>query len=384
MLQSQTLAVHVNGRDIHLSFEKYPVEHLSNAPYHSNEVSDYRALLPSGQTIAEFKASVLTTFKSQKGSAPIKLIQLQDQVAQREFGKPFPAIVHNPKEAVRKRYVAACASSNNAFKLDELRACARLGHLQANMDLALLLDAEGNPDCVDYFVDAHNLGHPESMLCLSKTLFKTGDAGAAVRVLLLGTWCGSIRCAQLLLELRKHKLPILETPECLAALKDSSAYGSIQAKYLLGFVLLHGKRCRDEARGRTLIIEASEVPHFRADKGKGAPLDAGRKQFPAGTLAHFERLIDEELLAIRSKELEPQFLAEAAKLPCGDSEATRAAFEELLQEFNPATQRMTHRSVKYVGDWLAEGDELVDEAKLERMKRLALPDEGTAKESGHD
>ena len=111
-------------------------------------------------------------------------------------------------------------------------------------------------------------------------------------------------------------------PECLAALEEANAYGSIQAKYLLGFVLLHGDSYRDTERGRTLIIEVSKFPHFRADKGKGVPVATGLNQFPTGTLSHFEQLIDQELLAIREKELKPQFLAQAAKLPNDSSEET--------------------------------------------------------------
>lgn len=382
MPQSQTVAVHANGHYIHLSFKKYPVEHLSNVPFHSNEVSDHQVLLPSGQTIVEFKTAAQTTFESQSGSAHVKYSQFLNQVSQREFGTQFPVIVHKQKEAVRKRYAAACASSNTAFKLDELRDCVRLGHLQANIDLALLLADEGHPEFVDYFAHAHNLGHHESMLCLSISFFKTGDIGSAVRVLLLGTWCGSVRCAQLLLELLKQKRPILEMPECLAALEEANAYGSIQAKYLLGFVLLHGDSYRDTERGRTLIIEVSKFPHFRADKGKGVPVATGLNQFPTGTLSHFEQLIDQELLAIREKELKPQFLAQAAKLPNDSSEETRAAFKALLDEFSPLAPRMKRRYEELVGDFL-ENASPVDEAKRERMKKLLAIDEDAAKESGN-
>jgi hypothetical protein len=124
--------------------------------------------------------------------------------------------------------------------------------------------------------------------------------------------------------------------------------------------------------------EAGSIRHMRADKGKGAPLVEGGNQYHAGTLAHFELLMDRKLLATRNKELAPKILAEVAKLPSDASAATRDAFGKLLVELNPATDRMTRR----VADWLERGDnEPVDETNLERMKAFALPDEGVSKES---
>ncbi|MGT2456553.1 hypothetical protein ACU4GI_26480 [Cupriavidus basilensis] len=382
MAHAKSLAVQANGRVVQLSFENYRDEHVSTEPYHSSEICGDRLLLSENRTVADFKASVLAAFKSQTGPTRSKLVDLQNQASQREFQKPFQAILEQQKESLRQRYAAARASSNRAFQADELRACARQGHVQANLDLGTLLDAEGNPDCVDYFVEAHNLGHPESLLCLSKTFFKAGEAGPAMRVLLLGARCGSIRCAQALLLIREKRLHVFELPACIAALDESCGYDSIHAKYLLGFVLCHGESCRDEARGRALMREVGAVPHFRADKGKGAPLVEGSNQYAAGTLAHFEMLIDRELLAIQSQELGPQFLAEAAKLPVKADEKDRAAFEELLHQFSPVPKRMVRR----VADWLADGDnEPVDEAKLERMKALfAEPDEESSKEGGHE
>ncbi|QKL60714.1 hypothetical protein HI808_03080 [Ralstonia solanacearum] len=381
MAQAKSLAVQANGRVLQLSFEKYRDEHVSTAPYHSSEICVDRLLLSEKRTVADFKAPVVAAFNSQLGPTRTKLVDLLNQASQREFHKPFQAIIQPQKESLRQRYAHACASSNRAYRVDELRACAAQGHVQANLDLGVLFDAEGNPECVDFFIKAHNLGHPESLLCLSKTFFKAGEAGAAVRVLLLGAWCESIRCAQALLLIREHRLHIFEAPECIAALEESCGYGSMRAKYLLGFVLCHGESCRDEARGSALMREAGEVRHPRADKGKGAPLVEGGNQYAAGTLAHFEKLIDEELLAIRSKELKQKFLAQVANLPGEGGKETRVAFEKLLHEFNPVPERMVRR----VADWMADGDnEPVDEAKLERMKALALPDDDAAKEGGHE
>ena len=51
--------------------------------------------------------------------------------------------------------------------------------------------------------------------------------------------------------------------------------------------------------------------------------------------------IDRELLAIRTEELKPKFLAKVAKLAVDAGDKTRAAFAELLNEFNPVPVRMT-------------------------------------------
>jgi len=235
------------------------------------------------------------------------------------------------RATLRQRYAAAHATGDRAAQVAELRACASQGHVQANMDLGRLFDAECNPECVDFFGEAHNFGHPGSLLELSKTFLNADDAGQAVRVLLLGAWCGSFICVQ------------------------------------------------------ALLGDAAAVKSFRGGHKGKVPLVAGGKQFHARSLSDIERLIDRELSAIRSKELGPKFLAEAAKLPGDSSETTRAAFAALLQEFNPATERMTRRFDKHVGDWLAEGaNESVDEAKLARMAALAINDEDESKEGGHD
>ena len=69
-----------------------------------------------------------------------------------------------------------------------------------------------------------------------------------------------------------------------------------------------------------------------------------------------------------------------AKLPNDGSEATRAAFSQLLHKFNPGTERMAHR----IGNWLADhANEPVDEAKLERMKALFIEVDDESKEGDH-
>lgn len=45
------------------------------------------------------------------------------------------------------------------------------------MDLAQLLETERNPECIDVFAEAHNLGQPGSPLELSKTFPKADDVG---------------------------------------------------------------------------------------------------------------------------------------------------------------------------------------------------------------
>jgi hypothetical protein len=146
---------------------------------------------------------------------------------------------------------------------------------------------------MDYFVQAHDLRPPpESLLCLSKTFFKTRKAVDAMRVLLLGAWCGSIRCTRLLLAIREYRLHIFEVPECMPALEESRASGSTYARCFLDFVLRHSEIRRDEEHGRALMIEANEVRQFRAGNGKRTSLINGTKQNAAGTLTHFEMLID--------------------------------------------------------------------------------------------
>lgn len=383
MAQAKFLPFKVNGRVLKLLFEKYPDSHVSPTPYHSLEIRSDMVVLPSGQTVATFKESALTEFRLQTGPKFLKQVNLQNQASQRLFHKPYEATLQQEKAILRLRYTSASASTDHEYKVFELRECARQGHVQASLDLGMLLDAEGNIECVDYFVQAHDLGHSESLLCLSKTFFKTGQTVDAVRVLLLGAWCGSIRCAQLLLVIREHRLHIFEVPECMSALEESRAYGSIHAKFFLGFVLRHSEIRRDEERGRALMIEASEVRHFRADNGKRTSLINGTKQNAAGTLAHFEVLIDRELLAIRTEELKPEFLAKVVKLPAGAGDETRAAFAELLNEFNPVPGRMT----RLVANWLENGqDEPVDQAKLERMQALLeeYDEHQASKGAGHE
>lgn len=381
MTQDKFLAVPANGRLLHLSFGKYSDKHVAAASYPSTEICGDLLVLSEGRTVAKLLAETLAAYNAETGPS---LNELRDQTSQREFGKPLGDLIHERKEALRQRYSAAHAARNRAVQVDELRACARQGHVMANMDLGRLFDAERNPECVDFFGEAHNLGHPGSLFELSKTFLKADDASQAVRVLLLGAYCGSFICVQALLAIREQRLHRFEAPACFAALEEWCAYGSIHAKYFLGCVLLHGESCRDEARGRSVIREAAALKSFAGGvKGK-VPLVAGGKQFHAGTLAHMEQLIDRELSAIHSKELMPEFLAEAAKLSDDGSEVSREAFGELLHKFNPATERMKRRFDKHVGDWLADrANEPVDEAKLERMKALFIEVDDESREGDH-
>ncbi|MGF6263293.1 hypothetical protein OKW49_004221 [Paraburkholderia youngii] len=382
MAYAKFLEVPAHGHILQLSFKKYSDEHVAAAPYPSTEICGNRLELSEGRTVANLLAETQAAHTAQAGPS---LNELQNQAAQREFGKPLGDLIHERKEALRERYSAAHAARDRVAQVDELRAGARQGHVMANMDLGRLFDAARNPECMDFFGEAHNLGHPGSLVELSKTFLKANEAGEAVRVLLLGAWCGSFLCVQALLAIRDHRLHRFEAPACLAALEEWRALGSIHAKYFLGYVLIHGESCSDEARGSDLIREVAALKPFQpGDKGK-VPLVPGGKKFHAGTLSHMEQVIDLELSAIRSKELQPQFVAEWAKLPGDGSEATREAFGELLHKFNPVPNRMTRRFDKAVGAWLAEGaNEPVDEAKRARMEELAIKDDDASKEGGHD
>ncbi|KVP39624.1 hypothetical protein [Burkholderia ubonensis] len=382
MTQDKSLAVPANGHILQLSFIKYSDKHVAAASYPSTEICGDLLMLSEGRTISNLLAETLAAYNPKKGPS---LNELRDQACLQEFGLPLGDLIHACKEALRQRYSAAHAAGDRATQVEELRACARQGHVQANMDLGKLFDAEGNPECMDFFGNAHNLGHPTSLLELSKTFLKADDAGQAVRVLLLGAFCGSFICVQALLAILQHRPARFEAPACLAALEEGCAYGSIHAKYLLGCVLIYGESCRDELRGQALIREAAAVRPFKAgDKGR-VPLVPGGKKFHAGTLSHMEQLIDIELSAIRSKELGPKFVVAAAQILGDSSEASRAALSTLLQEFNPAPERMKRRFDKNVANWLEEGaNEPVDEVKLARMAALAIKDDDASKENGHD
>ncbi|WP_175851878.1 hypothetical protein [Burkholderia cepacia] len=382
MAHAKSLDVPAHGHILQLSFKKYSDEHVAAASYPSTEICSDLLELSEGRTVANLLAETLPAYDAQTGS---KLNELQDQASQREFGKPLGDLIHERKEALRQRYSAAHAACDRAVQVDELRACARQGHVMANMDLGRLFYAERNPECVDFFGEAHNLGHPGGLFELSKWYLKADDAGQAVRVLLLGAFCGSFLCVQALLAIRDHRLHRFEAPACLAALEQGCAYGSIHAKYFLGFVLLHGESCRDEARGSALIREAAAVKSFKTGDKRKVPLVPGGKQFHAGTLSHVEQLIDRELSAIRSKELGPKFVAEAARLPIDSSETTRNEFTALLHKFNPAPDRMKRQFDNNVARWLAEGaNEPVDEAKRARMEALAIKEDDASKEGGHE
>jgi hypothetical protein len=227
MAQS-TLAVQAAGREFQLSFRRYQDEHIWAIPYPSTEIFSDRLLLSENRTVADFKAAAHATFESQKGPTRIKPLDVWNQASQREFGKALSVVVQKKSELLRQRYADAQASPNSASYVDVRRACARQGHVQANVDLGTLLLAESNFECIDFFAEAHNLGHPESLLHLSKVLRKSRDVGAMVQVLLLGAHCGSFTCGQALLAIRKHRLRFFEAPECLSALHESRSYGSIQ------------------------------------------------------------------------------------------------------------------------------------------------------------
>lgn len=382
MVQETSIAVPANGRILQLSLRKYSDKHVAAATYPSTEICSDLLVLAEGRTVANILAETLALHSPQAGPS---LNELRDQACLSEFGKPLGNLIHEGKALLRKRYSAAHDTNDRPTQLEELRACARQGHVQANMDLGKLFDAEGNPEAMDYFGHAHNLGHPSSLLELSKTFLKAGDTGPAVRVLLLGDFCGSFVCAQALLVIRQHRLSRLETPACLEALEEWCSRDSLLAKYVLGCVLLHGESCRDALRGQAWIQKAAEAKSFKGgDKGR-VPLVPGGNQFHAGTLADLERLIDIELSAIRSKELEPKFVAAASKLLGDPGKGGSAAVAALLEALNPAPERMRRRFDKTLSHWLEEGArEPVDEAKRARMAALASNEADASKGRGHE
>jgi hypothetical protein len=379
-MQTGNLLLAAFGQVFHLSRAKYQDVNFSTVLYRSTEIRTDMLVLPSGQTVAAFRQSVKVEFDAQQGQTRYKPVELQNRVSQSQFNKSLPAIVEHQKEAVRCRYAAAHASKDVEFHVAELQACARQGHVQASMDLGMLFNSQGQLSCANYFVEAHNLGHSESLLHLWRTFSRAGEKGAAVRVLLLGASCGSVRCAEALWQILERQLYAFESDEALAALEAGLEDGTVHARYILGYVLLHSDSRRDEGRGRALITESSNMRHYRSDNGKGAPLVTGSNLYAAGTLAHFETLIDQELLAIRTQELRPKFLAEVSKISPSDKKG-RAAFDAALMEFNPVPERM----VRKIANWLENADdEPVDPVKLERMKALCLPDEDVSKEASDE
>lgn len=292
----------------------------------------------------------------------------------------WSAIVEQQKNNLRRRYDGAHASDDIVFRVTELHACAREGYVQANLDLGILFDAKRQLDCLDYFVEAHKLRHPQGLLYLSKTLFRVGEDGAALRVLLLGASCGSAQCGEVLLQLLERRSFVFETAAGLAALKAASDDNTPYAKYIFGSVLLNSETCRDEQGGRELIKAAAAMRHSRGDNGRGVPLTPGGHQYRAGTLAHFEVLIDRELLAIRTEEMKPEFVAAVKKISF-DGKNRVEELQAALATFNPVPQRMSRQVEK----WLANGStEPLDPVKLERMKALYLPDDETSSAGGDE
>lgn len=386
MAYAKTLFVEWHGRSLELSFQKYQSGHIAAPVFPATEIYRDKLVLPNGRTLVAFKDAVrATAVPSEKGGIPLATIAaLQNQASQREFGKSLDAVINEMKEALQLRYLAAHGQLNGPNQAEELLACARQGHVQANFDLGVQLKKLGKAECADFFAEAHNLGHPSSLLELSKCFFSEKNVGAAVRILLLGTWCGSFLCAQGLFALRDHRLSIFEVPACLEVLEEASAYGSMPAKYFLGYVLRHGERCRDVERGSALIREAAAVPHPRKDNGK-VPLVEGNNRFHAGTLAHFEQLIDDELLAIRSKESKLQLKEQLATLHGSSKQQMREAFQEMLNRYNPLTERMERRMVNSVTAWFeASKSEPVDEKKRAWMRANLAVQDGELLEPGHD
>lgn len=384
MASATPLSLQVNGHIFQLSREKYSDAFVTTATYLDSEISADRLLLPSGQSVAEFKKTAQTAYRAQTGPARVTLVEVQNRASQLQFGKPLAEVLHGLKQGLRQRYANAVASEDSETRITELSECARQGHVQASLDLGLQLDAARNAACIDALVDAHNMRHPESLLCLAKVLFKRGDPGGAMRVLLLGAWCGSVRCSEFLLLILAYRPQVYEMPACLKALEDACHYRSIHAAYLLGVVLTHGASCRDEERGRATMEMAGRIRHPLPSKGQGKPVTKdGKQYYPAGTLAHIELLIDQELHAMHQSELEPKFMQEVSKLPADASDETRAAFVDLLAECNPISDRMFRR----IADWLESGhDEPPDDAKLARMKELFSVREYDASTTGceHD
>jgi hypothetical protein len=380
MLQAKNLPLTALGQTFNLSYTLLRDIDGSTLEYRSPDICIDKLLLPSGQTVAAFKVLAKAEFDSQTEPVRYKLVEVQNRLSRDQFNKPLPAIVEQQKESLRLRYNGAHASDDIVFRVTELHSCARVGHVQANLDLGILFDEKRQLDCIDYFVEAHNLGHPLGLLYLSKTLFRASEHGAAVRVLLLGASCGSVQCAAVLLQLLKGRSFVFGTAAGLAALEAALDDDTPHAKYILGFVLMHSATCPDKQRGRGLMEAAAATRYRRGDNGRGIPLTPGGNQYRAGTLAHFEVLIDRELLAIRTEEMKPEFLAAVRKISF-DGKDRVEELQAALATFNPVPQRM----FRHVEQWLANGStEPVDPVKLERMKALYLPDDENSGDGGDE
>jgi hypothetical protein len=273
---------------------------------------------------------------------------------------------------LKRRYQVARASDDRSFHLSELKACADQGHVQAVLDLGLINEAASNSSCFEFFIEAHSLGHPDGLLFLSRPFLRSHNYEQAIRALLAGAWCGSIRCAQLLIQMLTRMQQVFVDQRCRIAIEESRDYGSLLATYMLGYLLRHGdERYRDEDRGCTLLKEAEATKHFRTDSGRGPFVVVDGVNKPAaGTLAHLESLIDREIVDIRQKEFKPTFetlMAEYRNKPPSASSEDVDAFFDILRQNNPWPERVVRR----MAAWLEAGEnEPPDEAKLERMKAL--------------
>lgn len=364
MSNAKVLQFPVNGQEIPVSIQKkYNDSHISGHAHQHDEVCEDKLLLPSGESVTHFKQRQRDLAKA----TGRKLTAQYSHATLEEFGLSYPALLQQVTARIQQRYRSALQCSEPARHFSELADCAGRGHLQATLEVARYLLAANSSLGIALAIDAHHMGHTEALLVIGAAYTTRGDQAQGVRALLAGAWCGSFRCAQVLLGMLATPESFCR-PQTIQALEEGCEYGSLHAKYLLGYCLLHGTMAyRNEARGQALLKEAEAVKHFRGDKGTG-PTETidGKTYATAGSLAHLELLIDTEVGAMAMAKLEP-LLSDLSREPGLSTAEYFEKMDHLLAEHNPITERMAGR----ISDWMTAGRNTPpDPAKLARMQEL--------------
>jgi hypothetical protein len=371
MVQRKSLPFPMEHGSHQISLEKFSEEHIVATDFQSDDILEKLLCLPDGQTFLNFKNAQRALFKKQQSTKgfPAYLTAACDIA----FGKPYQTLLTEKKSLLRQQFILASATQNREARLSELHACSKQGHIQAMLELGRSYAASLDVKCVRYFIDAHNAGHPDGLLYLAQPYLQKRDFAPGIRALLAGAWCGSIRCADLLIQMTTMLQHAFLPSESRLVIEEAVEYGSVHAQYVLGFLLRHGDQSyQDEARGRSLIKTVAETKHFRSDDGRGPFVVVDGVEKPvAGSLSHLEWLIDRELLNIRQLEFDPkfeEFMAERKSQP--NRASAKEEFDELFEllcQNNPMSDRMVRRTAA----WLEEGKTApADPKKLEMMKTM--------------
>lgn len=380
MSKSKSLTFPVNGREVQISLDNFKPDVIVLGPYQSNKICDEKLLLPSNEALSDFKARHKAEHFDCKPGTKFALNKRYDQAVMQEFGCVYRDLVNAQKTALHLRYQAAMQADAEESKLEALTECAKQGHVQAMLELGRLFAMAQDPRAMDSLIEAHNQGHPDGLVLLSAAYFNVLDFEQAVRALLVGSRCGSIRCAGILLRLGQ-RTQVLDSPGARNALEDANkTTDSLLAKYLLAYSLLHGaEHSRDEARGIVLMRKAEIVRHFLPGKGKG-PVEPshGELGWAEGSLAHLEFLIDKEIGAIQLEKM--WSLCNGPRRQPGPSADPFAEVCDILSKANPFTKRMGRR----VDAWLNAGrDQPPDKEKLVRMQELLGDNSGEFTNGGN-